>query len=231
MWSHVLIYNILFKERGTHWCWKYLTIHIRVGTVFRDTALDSLPYFRPSQGQEDGYLQPVLSSIPVCQNFSWATSFSVWLRDCSSKKISNLPSPQGKSCQIPTSTLCRIYQWRGGGQQWPKPQKAPCCVSPEHEGITSPYQDLPAPSQCSPQFKPRTQYSASFHSELQLFFHPPPHLASDTQGTVPCPWSLSNHDCKSKPVANSYRSSGFESTRFERCMLLLQEEILTFHTH
>lgn len=40
------------------------------------------------------------------------------------------------------------------GRRATKTQKAHCPVSPEHEGITSHYQDLPAPPQCSPKFKP-----------------------------------------------------------------------------
>lgn len=237
MWSCVLIYNILFKERGTHWCWKHLIIPNRVGRAFPDTALDSLPYLDPARARSVGICSQFCQVISVtAQNIQSVkislgpSPWAIWLRDCLSKKISHvsLDSPQGKFCQIPTSTLCKIYQWRG------RTQKAHCCVSPGHEGITSHCQDLPAPSQCSPQFKPRTQCSASFHSELQLFFR----LPLPTWLLVPkapCPWSLSYHNCKSKTIANSYRSSGCEGTRFERCMvtslLLLQEKIPAFHTH
>lgn len=48
MQSRVLIYNTSFEERGTCWCWRCLIIPDRVGRVFPDTALDSLPYLDPA---------------------------------------------------------------------------------------------------------------------------------------------------------------------------------------
>lgn len=52
MWSCVLIYNISFKEGGTHWCWKYLIVSNRLGRVFH--LLDSLPFLDPARARRMG---------------------------------------------------------------------------------------------------------------------------------------------------------------------------------
>lgn len=251
--SRVLIYNTSFEERGTHWCWKYLIIPDRAGRVFPNTALDSLPYLDPGArrmgitslfcevtsvtAQNTHSVKTPLG--PCLMIFGWATP----------KEISpvSLYSPQGNPVRYPQGVKYPLVQQVGRkqnemaeamwnlpveGRRATKTQKAHFSVSPEHEGITLHYEDLPAPSQCSPQLKPRTQCSASSYREPQLFFHPPPHLASGRQGTAPCPWSLNYHDCKSKKKANSYRFSGFEGTRFDSFMvtslLLLQKKYPLF---
>lgn len=69
MQSCVLIHNVLFEERGTHWCWKYLTVPNRVGRAFPDTALDSLPYLDPARARRMGIsslfceIQPKIPSL------------------------------------------------------------------------------------------------------------------------------------------------------------------------
>lgn len=80
MWSCVLIYNTSFEERGTHWCWKYLIIPNRVGRIFPDTALDSLPYLDPARARRMG----------ICSQFCEVTS--VTAQNIQSVKASLGPS-------------------------------------------------------------------------------------------------------------------------------------------